>query len=350
VNGLAAAAVAAALLLGAGGARAHVIYGTETLRGLVQESDLVARVRIVSPGSALPLEEPVVVAEILEPIKGPAAPAPLRFVQHGHGVPLYQKDQEVALFLQKIGRSRELGSLAGAVDWVSIQEGDALAGDERLGAALRAYAALEKLPAAERPAGMREITLKLLASPDPRLASSAVRDLALAPDETPIATAKDLPALEKILWSGATPIGVRIALLSELERRKLVPGPPQWVRLLLESPGADQIAVARALAAHPSAPVTQALVSLLASPDVLLVSTAAISLGVPGNEPAVEPLGKLLGSKQDRVRMAAIRGLGRIATPAAQAQLAKAAANHPDPDTRRRAGAEVARTSGGRYP
>ena len=76
---------------------------------------------------------------------------------------------------------------------------------------------------------------------------------------------------------------------------------------------------------------------------MLLVSSAAISLGVPGNEKAVEPLGTLLGSSNERVRMAAIRGLGRIGTPSARARLAQAAASHPDPDTRRRAGAEVAR-------
>jgi len=344
VNRPAAVAVAAALLLCAGGARAHVVYGTETLRGLVQQSDLVARVRILNPGTALPLEEPVVAAEILELIKGPAAPTPgpLRFVQHGHGVPLYQSDQEVALFLQRIGRSRELGSLAGSVDWISIQEGDALAGDVTLVAALRAYAALEKLPPAQRLAGLREVTVKLLASPDPRLASSAVHDVALA-ESVPIITAEDLPALEKVLWNDKTTIGVRVALLSELERRKLAPGPPSWVNLLRETHGADQIAVVRAAAAHPSAAVTHQLVALLASDDVQLVSAAAISLGVPGNEKAVEPLEKLLGSSQERVRMSAIRGLGRIGTPSAQARLAQAAASHPDPATRRRARAEVAR-------
>jgi hypothetical protein len=345
VKSLAAAALAAAAVLLAGAARAHVIYGTETLRGLVQQSDLVARVRILSIGSGIPLEEPVVSAQVLELIKGPqgAGAEPLRFVQHGHGVPLYQKDQEVALFLQRIERSRELGSLAGSVDWISIQEGDALAGDATLTAGLRAWAALEKLPAAERAAGMRELTLKLLASPDERLSRSAVRDLALASDASPIVTKEDLPALEKILWSGATPIGVRVALLAELERRKLVPGPPQWVRLLRETRGEDQLAVVRAVAAHPSDPVTQELVALLGGDDVLLVSAAAISLGAPGNEKAVEPLGKLLGSSQERVRNSAIRGLGRIGTPAAQAQLAKAAESHPDPATRRRASAEVTR-------
>ena len=287
-------------LLCAGGARAHVVYGTETLRGLVQQSDLVARVRILSPGTALPLEEPVVVAEILELIKGPAAaaPGPLRFVQHGHGVPLYQKDQEVALFLQRIGRSRELGSLAGTVDWISIQEGDALAGDaaprRRAARVCRAREAAARA-AAGRDAGdhreaarvaRREARVLGGARPGPRRRARRSSRRRIC------------PALEKVLWNDATPIGVRVALLAELERRKLVPGPPQWVRLLRETRGADQIAVVRAAAAHPSAAVTQELVALLASDDVLLVSAAAISLGVPGNEKAVGPLGKLLGSSE----------------------------------------------------
>jgi len=355
----AAAAFAVATLLAAGAARAHVVYGTDTLRGLVLQSDLVARVRTLDPGAqgsgaSVPdapgldaaLGEPIVIAEVLELIKGAPAPTPspgpLRFVQHGHGVPIYAKDQETVIFLQKLERTRELSALAGKVDWVSIQEGNALPGDPRLLAALRAYAALEKLPLAQQPQGLRQITVKLLASTDPMLASSAMRDVALLRD-APILTAEDLPALEPIVWNSATPMGVRVALLSELERRKLVPGPPRWVKLLRETRGTDQIAAVRALAAHPSAAVTHELVTLLASPDPLLVSAATISLGVPGNEKAVEPLGKLLASSNERVRMAAIRGLGRIGTPAAQASLAQAAASHPDPATRRRAGAEVAR-------
>jgi hypothetical protein len=356
----AAAAFAAAFVLGVGAARAHVVYGTDTLRGLVVQSDLVARVRILdpgasgpatpalgapdpgSPGSDAPLGEPVVIAEVLEWIKGapaPGLPGPLRC---GTGTGSSREESETVIFLQKIERSRELSALAGRVAWVSIQEGNALAGTPSLLAALRAYAALEKLPPAQQPQGLRRITVKLLASSDPMLASSAVRDLALLRD-APILTAEDLPALEPILWNPATPIGVRMALLSELERRKLVPGPPSWVKLLRGTRGSDQIAVVRALAAHPSAAVTHELVTLLASPDVLLVSAAAISLGVPGNQRAVEPLAKLLAASNERVRMSAIRGLGRIGTPSAQASLAQAAASHPDPATRRRAGAEVAR-------
>jgi len=359
MNWRAAAALAAACVLGAGAARAHVIYGTDTLRGLVAQSDAVVRVRILdpgSPGAGSAQGEPVVVAEVLTwleraPVPGaaaapagapPAAPEKLRFVQHGHGVPVYEKQQEAVIFLRRIERSRELAGLASEVAWVSLQEGPPLAGSEAELAALRAYVALEKLPLAQHPAGLREITLKLLASPDPKLASSAVRDVALLAN-APIVTAEDVPALEKLLVSQQTPIGVRITLLSELERRQLVSGPPQWVKLLREARGADRIAVVRALASHPSAAVTHELVALLANPDGLLVSSAAISLGVPGNEKAVEPLAKLLGSSDPRVRNAAIRGLGRIGTPAAEASLAHAAASHPDADTRRRAGAAAPR-------
>jgi HEAT repeat protein len=73
----------------------------------------------------------------------------------------------------------------------------------------------------------------------------------------------------------------------------------------------------------------------------LLVAAAAVSLGTPRNDAAVAPLAKLLKSEESRVRMAAIRGLGRVATQGAKQVLVKTAAAHPDAATRRRAGAEV---------
>ncbi len=347
---VAVAVVAAVVVAAAAGA--HVVYGTTTLRLLTLQSDLVARVRIVDPDAEISLAKPlvresVVVAKVLETLKGEHPEEPLRFVQHGHGVPKYAKGEEVALFVQRIGRSRELGAsrIAEHVHWVSVQEAGAkfpLDDGSRAGfaAALRSYAAVENLPPEEKPDALRRITVELLASPDPRLASSAVRDLVLAGD-APIVTAKDLPVLEPVLASRATPVGVRVALLAELERRGLVEGPPRWAKLLRETRGRDRFTVVRATSAHPSAPVTRELLKLLGNDDPLLVSTAAVSLGAPGNEAAVEPLAQLLASDEARVRTAAFRGLGRIATPGARAALAKAAASHPDPVTRRRARAEV---------
>jgi hypothetical protein len=303
---------------------------------LTAESDLVARVRIVDPGAEVAIDEPrvremVVVADVLEPLKGGYAEKQLRFLQHGHGVPQYEKGEEVALFAQRIERSRELGGspIAGRVHWVSVQEAGGkfrLDDATRAGFAgtVRAYAALEALPPEEQLDALHRITLDLLASLDERLASSAVRDLVLAA-AAPLVTAADLPQLEPVLANPKTAVGVRIALLAELERRGLVEAPPRWAELLRTTSGPDRLAVVRAAGAHPSAPVAKALVALLGSDNPHLVSAAAISLG----------------SDSPRVRMAAIRGLGRVGTPGARAVLAEAAASHPDEATRRRAAAEA---------
>jgi hypothetical protein len=48
--------------------------------------------------------------------------------------------------------------------------------------------------------------------------------------------------------------------------------------------------------------------------------------------------------------MAAIRGLGRIATPEASRALESAAASHPDPATRRRARAEIGKRRAASIP
>jgi len=345
-------AVAALLAVAAGPTLAHVVYGTPTLSLLTQESDLVARVRIIDPHSALPVADPlarevVVVAEVLEPLKSSYVGKRVEFVQHGHGSPEYEKGEEAVVFLKRIERSRELGgnAVASRIRWVSEQEaGSKFALDARVRAdfatAVRGYAQLQVLAPEARPEAMHRITLKLLASPHPVLSSSALRDLVIAGDASLLGT-RDLPILDPLLARPATPIGVRIGLLVELERRGLVDGPPRWATLLRTTTGKDRFAVVRASAAHPSEPVAAELRALLASDDSLLVAAAAVSLGTRGNDGAVAPLAKLLRSDESRVRMAAIRGLGRVATPGAKQVLVKTAAAHPDAATRRRAGAEV---------
>ena len=346
------ASVALAIALGATAVRAHVVYGDPTLRGLTFESDLVARVRIVDPAAELWLEEPllretVVVAHPLEVLKGASDAEEIRFVQHGHGVPLYAKGDEVLLFLQRIGRSPELGTSAVAerIGFVSIQEAGArfpldAHTREDFTSAVAGYAELEQLPPAARQLALRRLTVGLLASREPELAGSALRDLVLA-RELPLVTRDDLPALERILASGKTPIGVRIGLLAELERRGLVAGPARWAELVRSTTGPDRFAAVRAAGAHPSEPVAQELGRLLDGTDALLVAEAALALGAAGREASVAPLAKLLASPEPRVRGAAIRGLGRVGTRGAREALAKAAASHPDADTRRRAGAEL---------
>jgi hypothetical protein len=251
------------------------------------------------------------------------------------------------VFLKRIERSPELGgsAVASRIHWVSEQEaGTRFALNARvradLVAAVRAYTQVAALAPEARPEAMHRITLELLASPHRMLSSSALRDLVMAGDAS-LLSARDLPVLEPLLDSPATSIGIRIGLLVELERRGLVDGPARWAELLRTTTGRDRITAVRASAAHPSEPVTAELRTLLANEDYQLVSAAAVALGTPGNDAAVAPLAKLLASDDSRVRMSAIRGLGRVATPRAQQVLVKTARAHPDASTRRRAGAEV---------
>jgi HEAT repeat protein len=60
----------------------------------------------------------------------------------------------------------------------------------------------------------------------------------------------------------------------------------------------------------------------------------------------VAPLRGALASPDPRLRMASIRGLGRVATPSARRALEEAAASHSDADTRRRARAEAVQLRG----
>ena len=303
-----------------------------------------------------PLRETIVVAEVLEVLKGEYSGVELRFVQHAHGIVRYAEGDEVVLFVDRIGKSPELAAsrIAEHVEWVSEQETSAkfpLDEDSRAGvaAAVKQYAALAKMPRGSRAAALRRLTLEMLASPQRVLAASALRDLVMAAD-APIVTAEDLPALEAVLDNPETAMGIRIGLLAELERRGLVEGPPRWAALLSASSGTQQLAVVRAVGAHPSEAVARELTKLLAADDTQLVATAAVSLGSPGNDAAVAPLAKLLSSDEERVRMAAIRGLGKVGSPAAKQALAKAAASHSDPLTRRRAAAEVEVLAGRSQP
>jgi hypothetical protein len=354
----AAAAVLAAAV--APHAAAHVVHGTTTLSRLVAESDLVVRVRVVEaqegplllPGPAP--GRPVVRAEVVETLKGVAPePAPaggrasVRFAQHGHGVADYAAGDDVIVCLRAIERSRELDELAASgLHFVSLQEHDenlAVTGaaGEALLAAVRAYAGLGAAGApAERLAALRALTLELVGSPVPRLATSATRDLALLGDDLPLGPA-DARRLAAIADDPAAPLAVRIGLLAELERRRLVDAPPRWAALVREARGAERVPAVHAAGAHPSAAVRDALVAVLRGDDPFAAEAAAVALGSPGNDAAVAALAQALAGGPPRLRGTAIRGLAGIGTPPARAALAQAAADHPDPDTRRRAAAEL---------
>jgi hypothetical protein len=354
-----------ALLLCAPAARAHIVYGTKTLHGLIAEADLVLRARIVAVGEPLAAgaeargaSRPTVEAEVLEVLKGALDAPRVRFAQHGHGVAQFEPGRETLLFLIAIARSRELDALgqAGALAWVSLQEHEDLypldsAQRERLLAVVQAYGVADAASSAEaRQAALRQATLGLLTSGDPRLAGSAVRDLVVAPG-APLVNAEDRTALQAVIDDPRSSMGVRVALLAELERRGIVEGLPIWLRLLsAQTPSRERVVAIRAAGGVVASPVRARLIVLLKDPDVQVAAAAAAALGTPGNRDAVAPLSEALSSQSEKLRMAAIRGLGRIATPEASRALESAAASHPDPATRRRARAEIGKRRAASIP
>jgi hypothetical protein len=332
--------------------RGHIVYGNRSLYQLTAGSDLVARARIEDPAGYLApsgssTRRPVVAANLLEVFKGPVALGPVRFAQHGHGVASYEVGEEVLLFLLEIEHSRELAALAETSNlrYVSLQEDDEkypLTPESRVdfGPVIQAYVRIEKMSGPEeRARALGNLTIRLLRSPRKRIAASALRDVVGMGGE--LLTERNLPQVEPLIDDRNIAIGIRIGLLAELERLRLVAGQPRWARLLRTAEVPDLLAVVRAAGSHPGPEVTAELVRLLRAEEPETVKAAAISLGVPGNQKAVEPLSRLLDAADSSVRMAAIRGLGRIATPEARKVLETTARSHPDAATRRRARAEV---------
>ena len=340
----------------------HIVYGTQTLLGLVAEADLVVRARVVQISSVASfssesgaIERPTVEAEVVEFLKGSLEDSRFHFVQHGHGVATFEPGREHLLFLVDISRSRELDVLGagGAQRWVSLQEHDEAypldePGREALLAAARAYvdaAAAANFEA--RSDAVHAGTLGLLTSGDSRLAASALSDLVGAPN-VPLVTPADRPALEALLDDPATPISVCVALLTELERRGLVDGQVRWTTWLADdAPTADLVVAIRA-AGHDGRPEVRArMLALLSSERVEVASASAAALGRPGDASVVGPLARALGHPSSRVRHAAVRGLGRIGTPAAIHALEQAGESHSDPATRRLARAEARKRQAG---
>jgi hypothetical protein len=334
----------------------HIVAGTETLLGLVAEADLVVRARVVQvsavagfPGEKGVLERPAVEADVVEILKGSLEDSRFRFVQHGHGVATFEPGREHLLFLVTISRSRELANLSesSGLRWVSLQEHDQaypvdVPASGALLSAARAYAAAEKVAGTEAKLGLlRSATLSLITSGDPRLAASAIRDLVAAPNLA-LVTQDERPALEGVIDDPTTAVGVRVALLTELERRSLIDGQARWLALLADdAPSSDLVVAIPAAARDGRAPVRTRLIALVADDRVEVAAAAAVALGQQGDASVVPILDSALANPSSRIRYAAIRGLGATRTPEAVQALQKAGETHPDPATRRLAQAEA---------
>jgi hypothetical protein len=339
--------VVTGLLLAAASSRAQGVAGPVSLRRMTADADAVVRARITVAGSTIEAagySYPVVHAEVLENLKGPAAPGTLIFALVGNGAAAFVPGDDVLVFLQDIERVAALAAspLQTRLRYVAIPNaGEKVLVTPAEGAALmqavRRYAALERIPDPEgRAEALRLLTLELLKSGTPTMVATVMRDFAPGNDAAAL-TLADLPALVPTMEDPRVPIGTRIALVVELERRGLIFGPARWVRLLRTSRGTDLLAVVRAAGEHPSTGVNAHLVPLLGHRDLAIATAAATALGIPGNVEVVRALATSLGRDDVALRLAALRSLGRIGTQSARQALELAAARHPDLATRQRA-------------
>lgn len=331
---------------------AHIIPGASTLSQLTRAASVVAVAKIVNPARPIEVGEAkikrfVVEAEILEVLRGDVAKGVVQFVPHGHGAEAYEAGEEALIFLQPIEQSRELAGtkIASAVRFAGIDEvTDRItlrpASRGAFLDAARAYAAIFSKPADAQDEALRQATIRMLAANEPRLASFALKDLAFAGADSLI-KAEDAPALLSILNDASRPLSLRVGLLTELERRKLASGSEPWVKLLREAPPAELATVARVAGKRALPEVTAELVQRMEGDNPQVASAAAAALGAPGNEAAVEPLGRAAWSQDPKLRWTALQSLGRIATPSARALLARAASEHFDANAQRAAQTEI---------
>lgn len=326
-----------------------------SLRKLTLEADGIVQARVVAATATIDaagIAYPLVHVDVLATLKGAIAPGALAFVNVGTGAATFVDGEEVVLFLRQLDRVAELAAtaLSTRLRWAALPNaGEKLASRPLVVDAVRGYVALDAIPDPDtRGDALRTLTLRLLKSGDAMLVASVLRDLAPGGDAGAL-TLADLPAMVPLIENPRVPIGTRIALVAELERRGLVFGPARWVRLLRTSHGTDLLAVLRAVGEHPSAGVNAQLIEFLGDRDLAVATAAATALGVPGNVEAVRPLASSLARVDTPLRHAAIAALARIGTQSARQALELVAARHPDADLRSRANVaavEIARRNG----
>ncbi|MCC6764686.1 MAG: HEAT repeat domain-containing protein [Deltaproteobacteria bacterium] len=346
-SSIAVLAIVVALTMPAGRLAAEGADLPASLRRLTLDADAVVRARVVATSATIDagsVTYPLVHVEVLATLKGAVAPGPLAFASIGAGAARYLDGENVVVFLQHSQRIPALAAttLPTRLAWVAIPNaGEKLGSDPAVLDAVRRYVALDVLQDPDaRGDALRALSLQLLQSGEPILVTSVLRDLTPGGDAGAL-TLADLPALVPVIESSRVPIGTRIALVAELERRGLVFGPARWVRLLRTSQGSDFLAVLRAVREHPSAGVNAQLIPLLGDRDLEVATAAATALGAPGNVEAVHPLAASLARPDAELRHAALASLTRIGTQSARQALELTAARHPDPALRRQATIEA---------
>ncbi len=316
------------------------------MHDLCRTADVVAVARI----SYVPQQPqgttvlPPVDAEVLEFIReGDAKKGSIRFLSHRHGSEQYVVGEELLLFLERTTSPEK----AKEAPYETIEAvGDrfvlpAARRDVWINAA-RKYAALGKgLKNATDPRALGLVSMAMLSGPDVHLAELALRDVTLA-GTAPVLTADDLTTVLHIVDDASRPAMLRVGLLSELERRKLVVVGSRWVKLLDSTAANERSAVISGAKSRWFVPeVNAALIAIVGrdKPDEAIAAARAV--GNEGNEAAVDVLVGAATKEPAELRFAVMNSLRRINTAKSRDKLASFAASHPDAETRKVAATEI---------
>jgi len=343
--------LAAALLLLAAPAEAHVVLQRATLRQLLQTAERAAVVRFESPlriwsapdGSD---RQDYFSVRVLEPLPVPGEPAPdtsarLDVFPHAEGMPDWQQGDVALLFLQRTDAHPELAALAPRFPWFTLQEpGQEWRLEGEAGAAVHAAALawleLEATPREEAPARLRALLLDGLRSPSPELRADAFAELvralpsdALFPDAEAVA-----PFARAGRPGGGLPFPLRLAVLRLLDGRHGFDGRAALRAVTAETlpPEARLQLVQVAGAAHDPGLGVWLAGQLQAAPDPRVRRAAAYALGRPEHDAAVPALlGAAWGADPAvaRAAVSALAGIGSSGARAALARLAEAGAEGP---------------------
>lgn len=328
-------------------AKAHTIPGAQTLHDLCRAADVVAigRITLVSTPDPHATMLPPVDAEVTEIFReSDLKKGSIRFWPHRHGNDQYVVGEELLLFLEPT-RAPERATEAKYEALEAIGDRFVVPADRRAVwiDAVRKYVALGKGPRGSTdPRELGRVSIGMLASLETKLAQLALRDLTLA-GATPVIVQSDVPELLRMVDDATRPAMLRVGVLSELERRKLTPVGSHWVSVLESSSSNDRSAVISGAKSRWFVPeVNAALVSILERGSVDEAISAARAVGAEGNDAAVDALVRAVAREPAELRFTALSSLRRINSVQVRDKLEGFAQTHPDAETRKVAGAELA--------
>jgi hypothetical protein len=353
--GLAALAVAAALLAGAP-ARSHVLVGRPGLRELVAAADAVALVELRSPLRLWRAEDGSdrrhhYRARALQVLKGETPPGDFDFFLHAEGLPDWEEGERALVFLERSEGRGESGAVAARFQFFSAQapgqEWRIAPGDGPVLEAAQAWVALgagtapaaEALPGAAAPEprsdALRELVLRELRSPEARLREDGFRALVrLAGAPGFLGAPGAVASFAALADEASRPLAERVALTLLLAEQ---PGFGAADRLLALTAGAalrstrEQALLIRSAAAIDDRRLAEWAAGQLAAADPALRREAASALLRPWHAAQVPALARAASDPEPGVARAALRSLAEIGGAGAEAALRVRAAETPLP-------------------